>query len=35
VAIAEERPPDGLDLLPEGGRYQLPAFLKDGDDDVN
>jgi DNA helicase-2/ATP-dependent DNA helicase PcrA len=33
VAIAEERPPDGLDLLPEGGRYQLPAFLKDGDDD--
>jgi DNA helicase-2/ATP-dependent DNA helicase PcrA len=35
VAIAEEQPPDGLDLLPEGGRYQLPNFLQDGDDDVN
>jgi DNA helicase-2/ATP-dependent DNA helicase PcrA len=35
MAIAEEKPPDGLDLLPEGGRYQLPDFLQDGDDDVN
>jgi DNA helicase-2/ATP-dependent DNA helicase PcrA len=36
VAVAEERVPDGLDLLPEGGRYQLPAFLKEiEDDDVN
>jgi len=33
VAIAEEQEPDGLDFLPEGGRYQLPAFLKDTDDD--
>jgi DNA helicase-2/ATP-dependent DNA helicase PcrA len=36
VAIAEDRPPDGLDLLPEAGRYKLPAFLDEpGDDDVN
>ena len=38
VTIEEENPPDGLDLLPPGGRYQLPAFLggesedEDGED---
>jgi DNA helicase-2/ATP-dependent DNA helicase PcrA len=36
VAVAEERQPDGIDALPEGGRYTLPAFLEDpSDDDVN
>jgi len=39
VTVAEERPADGLDALPNGGRYRLPAFLEttnpDGDDDVN
>jgi DNA helicase-2/ATP-dependent DNA helicase PcrA len=36
VAIAEERTPDGIDALPGGGRYTLPAFLEDpSDDDVN
>jgi DNA helicase-2/ATP-dependent DNA helicase PcrA len=36
VAIAEERSPDGIDALPEGGRYTLPSFLDNAsDDDVN
>jgi len=36
VAIAEERPADGIDALPGGGRYTLPSFLNDvSDDDVN
>ncbi len=36
VAVAEERQPDDIDALPEGGRYTLPAFLEDpSDDDVN
>jgi DNA helicase-2/ATP-dependent DNA helicase PcrA len=36
VAVAEDRPPDGIDALPEGGRYTLPAFLDEpSDDDVN
>jgi DNA helicase-2/ATP-dependent DNA helicase PcrA len=37
VAIAEEREPDGFDALPQGGRYQFPAFIDeaDCDDDVN
>jgi DNA helicase-2/ATP-dependent DNA helicase PcrA len=37
VAIAEERDPDGIDALPQGGRYRLPAFIDeaDQDDDVN
>jgi DNA helicase-2/ATP-dependent DNA helicase PcrA len=35
-AVAEERPADGLDALPGGGRYTLPSFLKEpSDDDVN
>jgi DNA helicase-2/ATP-dependent DNA helicase PcrA len=35
-AVAEERPLDGIDALPGGGRYTLPAFLDDpSDDDVN
>ena len=35
-AITEDQPPDGLDALPGGGRYTLPAFLDDpSDDDVN
>ncbi|MEJ2581419.1 MAG: ATP-dependent helicase, partial [Acidobacteriota bacterium] len=35
-AVAEERPADGLDALPAGGRYTLPSFLKEpSDDDVN
>jgi DNA helicase-2/ATP-dependent DNA helicase PcrA len=29
LTIAEERPPDGLDALPGGPRYRLPAFLED------
>ncbi len=29
VTVAEERPSDGLDALPAGGRYRLPAFLED------
>jgi DNA helicase-2/ATP-dependent DNA helicase PcrA len=36
VAIAEDKPPDGIDSLPGGGRYTLPAFLDEPtDDDVN
>jgi DNA helicase-2/ATP-dependent DNA helicase PcrA len=36
VAITEDRPPDGIDALPGGGRYTLPPFLDDpSDDDVN
>jgi DNA helicase-2/ATP-dependent DNA helicase PcrA len=39
VTIAEESAPDGLDALPAGGRYTLPAFLDDAgpadDDEVN
>ena len=36
VAITEDQPPDGIDTLPGGGRYTLPAFLDDpADDDVN
>jgi DNA helicase-2/ATP-dependent DNA helicase PcrA len=36
VAIAEDRPPDGIDALPGGGRYTLPAFLDEPpDDEVN
>ncbi len=39
VTVAEDAPPDGLDALPAGGRYRLPAFLEDpgpsGGDDVN
>jgi DNA helicase-2/ATP-dependent DNA helicase PcrA len=36
VAIAEHRPPDGIDALPGGGRYTLPAFLDEPpDDEVN
>ena len=36
VAIAEERTPDGIDALPGGGRYTLPAFFEDpSDDDIN
>jgi DNA helicase-2/ATP-dependent DNA helicase PcrA len=35
-AVSEDRPPDGLDALPSGGRYNLPAFLDDPpDDDIN
>jgi len=35
-AVVEERPLDGIDALPGGGRYTLPAFLDDpSDDDVN
>ena len=34
VAIAAQRPPDGLDALPAGGgRYQLPAFFTDDEPD--
>jgi DNA helicase-2/ATP-dependent DNA helicase PcrA len=36
VAIAEEKTPDGIDALPSGGRYTLPAFLEEpSDEDVN
>jgi DNA helicase-2/ATP-dependent DNA helicase PcrA len=36
VAVAEDRTPDGIDALPDGGRYTLPAFLEEPtDDDVN
>jgi len=36
VTVAEERPSDGLDALPGGGRYRLPAFLDpDGNGEVN
>ncbi len=39
VTVAEEPLSDGLDALPAGGRYRLPAFLEsnepDGCDDVN
>ena len=36
VAIVEDQPPDGIDSLPGGGRYTLPAFLDDKpNDDVN
>jgi DNA helicase-2/ATP-dependent DNA helicase PcrA len=36
VAITENQPPDGIDTLPGGGRYTLPAFLDDPpDDEVN
>jgi len=34
LALVEaQQLPDGLDLLPAGGRYRLPAFLDDGSDD--
>ena len=33
VAIAEEPLLDGIDALPGGGRYQLPSFLNDDDDE--
>ncbi len=29
VVVREQREPDGLDALPAGGRYQLPAFFED------
>jgi DNA helicase-2/ATP-dependent DNA helicase PcrA len=37
VTIAEERPADGFDALPGGGRYTLPSFVDDasGNDDIN
>ena len=36
MTVAEERAPDGIDALPAGGRYTLPAFIEDPtDDDVN
>jgi len=37
VAIAEEHEPDGIDALPEAGRYRLPAFVDEvnHDDDIN
>jgi DNA helicase-2/ATP-dependent DNA helicase PcrA len=36
VTVAEEKPEDGIDALPGGGRYTLPAFLEDPtDDNVN
>jgi DNA helicase-2/ATP-dependent DNA helicase PcrA len=36
ITVAEERAPDGIDALPAGGRYTLPAFIEDPtDDDVN
>jgi DNA helicase-2/ATP-dependent DNA helicase PcrA len=38
IAVADEEEPDGLDALPAGGRYRLPAFLEDAgdkDDDSN
>jgi len=37
VTIEDQRLPDGIDALPVGGRYKLPAFLDDTkeDDDVN
>jgi DNA helicase-2/ATP-dependent DNA helicase PcrA len=37
VTIAEERPADGFDALPGGGRYTLPSFVDDasGEDDIN
>ena len=37
VAIAEEYEPDGFDALPEGGRYRLPAFVDEAnqDDEIN
>jgi DNA helicase-2/ATP-dependent DNA helicase PcrA len=34
VAVTEDRPPDGLDALPSGGRYRLPSFLE-GEDSGN
>jgi len=34
VVVREQREPDGLDALPAGGRYQLPAFLEDDDGDA-
>jgi hypothetical protein len=33
VTVAEERPSDGIDTLPSGGRYTLPAFLEEQEDD--
>jgi DNA helicase-2/ATP-dependent DNA helicase PcrA len=39
VTVADHRLPDGIDALPAGGRYTLPAFVagttRDPDDDVN
>ncbi|MGD9253852.1 MAG: ATP-dependent helicase [Holophagae bacterium] len=35
ITIAHEEEPDGLDALPAGGRYRLPAFLDDADDENN
>jgi DNA helicase-2/ATP-dependent DNA helicase PcrA len=36
VAITEDKKPDGIDALPEGGRYTLPAFLEDSsEEDIN
>jgi DNA helicase-2/ATP-dependent DNA helicase PcrA len=36
IAVSEDRPPDGIDALPGGGRYILPSFVVDPtDDEVN
>jgi DNA helicase-2/ATP-dependent DNA helicase PcrA len=36
VVVAVEHPEEDQDLLPAGGRYQLPGFIDDsGDDEVN
>ncbi len=36
IAVSEDRPPDGIDALPAGGRYTLPSFVVDPtDDEVN
>jgi hypothetical protein len=35
IRVAPEREPDGLDALPQGGRYRLPSFVDSGDDEVN
>jgi DNA helicase-2/ATP-dependent DNA helicase PcrA len=35
IRVAPEREPDGLDALPQGGRYPLPSFVDSGDDEVN
>jgi DNA helicase-2/ATP-dependent DNA helicase PcrA len=33
VTIEDQRLPDGIDRLPVGGRYKLPAFVDDTDED--
>jgi DNA helicase-2/ATP-dependent DNA helicase PcrA len=36
ATVVEERAPDGIDALPAGGRYTLPSFIDEpNDDDVN